>query len=183
METYIAILRGINVSGYKTIKMEDLRELFNDMKFKNVQTYIQSGNVIFESKKTEQSVLQKKIEKKILEIFGYEVPVLVKEKSEVEFVLKNNYFINKKKDVVKLYVTFLAEEPEQSRVNKIIELNYKPDEFVISGKEIYLFCPNGYGNSKLSNIFFESKLKVSATTRNWKTVNELLSIANSISKK
>ena len=179
METYIAILRGINVSGHKMIKMDELRRLFESLKFKNVRTYIQSGNVIFSAKKTPESNLQKVIEKKILKSFGFEVPVIVKDKDEVEHVLKNNPYVNtRKEDVNRLHVTFLAEEPDQENIDKIVKLNYPPDEFIIFGKAVYLFCPDSYGNSKLVNSFFETKLKVAATTRNWKTVNELLRIAN-----
>jgi uncharacterized protein (DUF1697 family) len=181
MVTYLSILRGINVSGHKLIKMEALRKLFEDLGFKNVQTYIQSGNVVFQSKKAKQSDLEKKIVKKIEEEFGFEVPVLVKEANELSVVLKNNPFLNQRKeDITKLHVTFLSEEPDQAAIVKIKEGNYAADEFIVSGKIIYLFCPGGYGNTKLSNNFFENKLKVIATTRNWKTVNELISMANKI---
>lgn len=179
METYIAILRGINVSGYKMIKMEMLRKMFDSLNFKNVRTYIQSGNVVFERKKTSPGTLQEKIEKEIFKTFGFEVPVIVKEKREVEYVLKNNPFINgRKEDITRLHVTFLAKEPDETNVMKIKDLKYDPDEFLISGKTVYLFCPDRYGNTKLNNSFFENKLKVSATTRNWKTINELVKIAN-----
>lgn len=180
METYIAILRGINVSGYKMIKMNELRHLFGKLKFKNVRTYIQSGNVVFECNKTSREGLQKTIEKKIVDTFGFEVPVIVKEKVEIEQVLKDNPFVNERnEDITKLHVTFLAKEPEEENINKIKKLKYDPDEFIISGKGIYLFCPDGYGNTKLNNGFFEAKLKVAATTRNWKTVKELAAMANS----
>jgi uncharacterized protein (DUF1697 family) len=180
METYIAILRGINVSGYKIIKMDELREAFGSLNYKNVRTYIQSGNVVFDYKKTRQNDLKKSIEKRIFETFGFEVPVIVKEKKEVEYILKNNPFVNKRKeDSIKLHVTFLAEEPDQANVNKIKELKYEGAEFIVSGKAVYLFCPDRYGYTKLNNSFFETKLKVAATTRNWRTVNELANIANS----
>jgi uncharacterized protein (DUF1697 family) len=182
LKKYISILRGINVSGSKMIKMEELRKLYEGMKFKNVTIYIQSGNVIFENKPADTKELQKQIEKKILKVFGYEVPVIVKEKEEVINVIKNNPFVNRKRiDITKLHVTFLAEEPEPAHIDKIKDLKYDPDEFIISGDAIYLFCPNGYGNTKLNNNYFESKLKVTATTRNWKTVNELVRITEVMS--
>jgi uncharacterized protein (DUF1697 family) len=178
MEKYISILRGINVSGKKMIKMEALRKLYEDMNFKNVATYIQSGNVIFESKATDTKKLQKQVEKNIIKAFGFDVPVIVKERKEVEAVITNNPFIsNKKIDITKLHVTFLSEEPDIIHTDKIKDLKYDPDEFIISGNAVYLFCPNGYGNTKLNNNYFESKLKVTATTRNWKTVNELVKLA------
>jgi uncharacterized protein (DUF1697 family) len=181
MQTYIAILRGINVSGHKLIKMDALRKLFDDMGFKNTKTYIQSGNVVFQIKETKPKDLEKKIASSILKEFGFEVPVLVKEADELEVVLKNNPFINKRKeDVTKLHVTFLSDESEKALIDKIKEGAYASDEFIIAGKTVYLFCPKGYGNTKLSNTFFENKLKVTATTRNWKTINELVSMAAAV---
>ncbi len=175
MNTYIAILRGINVSGHKMIKMPQLVTLFESLHFKNVMTYIQSGNVVFQDNSSDIKRLEKKIEEKIAEQFGFEVPVMVKEKNELISVIENNPFVNTRAvDLSKLHVTFLSQNPEQSNINKIEPDKYKPDEFVISGAAIYLFCPGGYGNTKLNNNFFESKLKVTATTRNWKTVNELV---------
>lgn len=178
MKIYISILRGINVSGQKKIKMKDLRKLYEDLNFKNIKTYIQSGNVIFEDQTTIHRELEERIEKKILQNFGFSIPVVVKDKDELIDVIKNNPFLNlKKEDTSKLHITFLSDEPEPSRVDKIKGGQYEPDEFTLSGKVIYLFCPNGYGRTKLSNNFFENKLKVVATTRNWKTLNELINIA------
>ena len=182
MQTYISILRGINVSGSKIIKMDALRKLYEDLNFKNTQTYIQSGNVIFQYKKMKHEDLEKNIAKKILKEFAFEVPIMVKELDELKYVLKNNPFVNKRnEDITKLHITFLSREPEPANMAKIKEVNYDPDEFVFLGKTIYLFCPNGYGRTKLSNNFFESKLKVAATTRNWKTVNELVKLAEHVS--
>ncbi len=181
MPTYISILRGINVSGHKMIKMEELASLFKSLYFKNVKTYIQSGNVVFQAIETGVHELAKRIEEKISEQFGFAVPVLVKEKNEIARVLQNNPFIKSNaKDVSKLHVTFLSNKPEQINIDKIQQGQYEPDEYIISGSVIYLYCPNGYGNTKLNNNFFESKLKVTATTRNWKTVNELMKMANVI---
>ena len=178
MQTYIAILRGINVSGHKIIKMDTLRGLFENLQFKKVKTYIQSGNVVFQDKSTDPEVLQSRISKKILDEFSFVVPVIVKNKDELAIIVKNNPFLAKKgKDITKLHVTFLSAEPNKADIEKIREGEYGTDEFMISGQTIYLYCPNTYGDTKLSNTFFEKKLKVTATTRNWKTVNELLKIA------
>jgi uncharacterized protein (DUF1697 family) len=181
MQTYIAILRGINVSGKNMIKMPELQTLFEGLGFNKVKTYIQSGNVIFKAAAKNSSEIEKLIEEKIFEKFSLKVPVLVKTKDEVEEVLQNNPFVKATNvDVSKLHVTFLSKEPEQANVDKISKDQYLPDEFILKGSTVYLHCPNGYGNTKLNNNFFESKLKVTATTRNWKTVNELVNIANSL---
>ncbi|HEV8084060.1 MAG TPA: DUF1697 domain-containing protein [Chitinophagaceae bacterium] len=175
------ILRGINVSGYKMIKMESLRAMFENLNFKNIKTYIQSGNVVFQFKETNIDKIEKKIANKIQEEFGFEIPVMVKELDEIKTVLKNNSFVNKRKeDITKLHVTFLSQEPATDNIDKINKAQYLPDEFILRGNTIYLFCPNGYGNTKLSNNFFENKLKVAATTRNWKTVNELAIMGENI---
>ena len=177
MNTYISILRGINVSGSKMIKMDALRKMYDDMGFKNVQTYIQSGNVVFQSKKTLAAILEKKISKEIFDRTNFEVPVLVKELDELKNVLNSNPFLDKRKeDINFLHVTFLSDTPQKENIEKI-KGEYSPDEFIISDKNIFLFCPNGYGKTKLHNNFFENKLKLQATTRNWKTITELVNIA------
>lgn len=175
MITYISMLRGINVSGQKKIKMEELKKLYESLGFKNVQTYIQSGNVIFDFSDTNISKLINKIEQKIKKSFNFDVPVLIRTKNDLQKLIANNPFT--KKDSSKLYVTFLSDTPIKSPLDEITKIKDKSEEFIISGKEIYLFYPNGYGRSKLTNNYFERKLKLSATTRNWKTVNKLLELS------
>jgi len=174
MQTYIAILRGINVSGQKMMKMDDLKKLMEELPFKNVRTYIQSGNIIFDYENTGQADLAKLIEVKIEQKYRFQVPVIVLNNSKIETVLKQNSFINlRNENIDKLYVTFLSENPQQEKLDKLTIPGNIKDEFVISGDLIYLFCPDGYGNTKLNNNFFEQKLKVTATIRNWKTVIKL----------
>jgi uncharacterized protein (DUF1697 family) len=181
MITYICILRGINVSGHRMIKMEALRQLFAGLGFFNVQTYIQSGNVIFQSKDANRHKLETLISNAILKKYNFDIPVLIKELEELRQIILSNPFINdKKKDIAHLHVTYLSGNPVLSHFKEIKEGQYKPDEFQIIGNNIYLYCPNGYGISKLTNSFWESKLKVTATTRNWKTSNELIRIAEKI---
>ena len=178
MNTYISILRGINVSGHRMIKMKALQELYERMGFRNVRTYIQSGNVVFDHEPTETVKLEKEISGKILSTFGFEVPVIVLTKTELSAISTQNAFIgNRNEDISKLHVTVLSGQPEKQLAEHIGEGAYLPDEFYIHGRAVYLFCPNGYGNTKLSNTFFEKKLKVLATTRNWKTVLELLKMS------
>ncbi len=181
MQTYISILRGINVSGHKLIKMDALRNLYAELNFSNVQTYIQSGNVIFKYKKTKTTVLETTIAKKITQQFGFEVPVMVKDVDEISKILANNPFLtNRKLDETKLHLTFLSEAPQKNLVEKLKETPYANDEFIVIENAVYLFCPNGYGNTKLTNTFFETKLKLTATTRNWKTVNQLYTMSHEI---
>jgi uncharacterized protein (DUF1697 family) len=177
MQPIISILRGINVSGKNKIPMVELKALYEKSGFKNVTTYIQSGNVVFSADKKELNSLPLKISQLIFKNYGYTVPVIIRTADEMETLINENPLLKIKGiDIEKLHVTFLSEDPHKVNLEKIKEFQYLPDKYLISGKEIYLSCPNGYGNTKLSNTFFENKLKVTATTRNWRTVNELLRI-------
>ena len=182
MQTYISILRGINVSGQKKILMVDLKLLFEKLKFENVTTYIQSGNVVFKSS-TELTDLElsKMIEAEIFKKYKFEVPVISRTKKELENVISSNPFLKEKNiRIEKLHVTFLSEKPNNDLVESIGHLNFSPDQFFINEKEVYLYIPESYGETKLSNKFFENKLKVTATTRNWKKVNKLAEITSSV---
>jgi uncharacterized protein (DUF1697 family) len=182
MEIYLCILRGINVSGQKKINMQELKVLFGALGYSNIRTYIQSGNVVFSHAQTKPEELASQIKQKIAEQYGFEVPVLIRTKAEWQQVVDNNPFLQEKDmSTDKLHVTFLANEPQQVSREKLKEFRYEPDRFILEGKEVYIFCPGSYGETKLSNAFFESKLKVTATTRNWKTVNELAKMAALIS--
>jgi hypothetical protein len=159
--------------------MDALKLLFLNLGYENVVTYIQSGNVVFTSKSTDVLKIQSEIHEKINEYFELNIPILIISKQELETVLANNIFVNNRsEDTTKLHVTFLSQMPLAIDIAQIVTVNYEEDEFIIVEKTIYLFCPNGYGNTKLTNTFFEKKLKVSCTTRNWKTVNELNRLLN-----
>jgi uncharacterized protein (DUF1697 family) len=172
--TYVALLRGINVAGHKPVKMDPLRKAFEALGFEEVKTYVQSGNIVFNAPTQASENLSKKIEEKILDDFGISVPVTVKTSVEVAEVIKNNPFLQEKGiDSSKLHVTFLSHAPEKTALKKLDALAKTPDQFRCSAKEVYLYCPNGYGETKLSNNALEKVLAVRATTRNWKTVNKL----------
>lgn len=176
MSTYIAILRGINVSGQKLIKMAELKKLIEQLGYSSVQTYIQSGNIVFNSN---EKKLAEQISAAILKHFGFDVPVLVLSTEDWRKAKDQQPFLDKEEKA--LHLTFLAEAPSAENLSALKDMAYPPDEYHIIDKVIYLHCPNGYGNTKLSNTFFERKLKVSATTRNWATVNKLLDMAQSLS--
>lgn len=168
----LSLLRGINVAGQKKVKMVDLKKLYEEMGCENVRTYIQSGNVVFEGG---AEISEGEIEKAILKEFGFEVKVVNRSKEEMERVVKNNPF--KKLDEARLYVTFLAEAVAESVIEKIAPFAEGGEEIVMSGesgREIYLYIPDGYGRTKLSNALIERKCGVAATTRNWRTVGVLM---------
>ncbi len=181
METYIAVLRGINVSGHNIIKMDVLRKLFEDSGYGNVRTYIQSGNVIFANVKTVAGKLEKNISEKILNAFGFDVPVIVRDLNEMKKLIKGNPFLkNAGQDVKNLYAILLSNEPAKELTGKIPEVPNDSTIYRITGKTVYLYCPGGYGNTKLTNAFFEKHLRVTATARNWRTICELAKIAGDI---
>lgn len=173
MSKYIALLRGINVSGQKKIKMSELREQLTSIGLEQVETYIQSGNVIFNYKRCEKDYLVNIIVDKIEKHFGFVVPCIVLETIEIESILKHNPFLDKDIDTKYMYFSILSEKPKLMD-NSTIEVDSKNDEFQISNNVIYVFTPGGYGKTKLNNNFFERKLKQKITTRNWKTLNKLL---------
>jgi uncharacterized protein (DUF1697 family) len=174
MTKFIALLRGINVSGQKKIKMSELQLLFEKLGFQDVETYIQSGNVVFSTKEKSGEKLEAKISSGIKAKYGFDVQIIVITPEEIEFVLKNNPFLKKKKDSEKLYVTFLSKAPTAECVKKLKAIDYSPEKFILDGKFIFLTLPSGYGKARLNNNFFEKKLKVFGTTRNIKTVMTLL---------
>ena len=179
MQTYTALLRGINVSGQKKINMKDLLSYMEEIGLKNVKTYIQSGNLVFLSKLNSNeliNIIQNKIEKE----YDFFVPVIILTEEEIEKIVKQNPYKKLNTDTKFMYFTFLSEYPDKKLIKDIKDQKYKDDEFIISDKIIYVFCPGGYGKTKLTNMFFESKLKVTASTRNWKTTVKLQEMTNEL---
>lgn len=175
MNRYIALLRGINVSGQKKILMAELRELLTKSGFQNVQTYIQSGNVIFQSKEIDTKILEISITELIMTHFGFKVPVLVINRKYLKQVFDNCPFVEEKK--INSYFTFLYSNPDKSLIDEVSTISYPNEEFIITSNCIYFYCSTGYGKAKYSNNFFERKLKTIATARNYKTVVKLLSLS------
>lgn len=183
METYITILRGINVSGHNLIKMDALKKLCADLGFENVQTYIQSGNIVFNASETERNTISSKLIQAISDTFGFQVPVITMKREELQSIIDHNPFMNDtSKDPSFFHITFLSDIPLEENYNAVLQSKYKNDQFQLIGKAIYLYCPDGYGNTKLTNTFWENKLKVKATTRNWKTSKQLINMAGNIRK-
>ncbi len=178
MITYISLLRGINVSGQKLIKMDKLRLMYENMGFKNVRTYLQSGNVIFRCPETDAAGLGRNISKQINTIFGYHVPVHVLHYEDLKKIIEKNSFIkDTSKDPSFLHITFPFGVVKSNKEAEIINAKSESEDFFITGQAIYLYCPDGYGKTILSNNFFEKILGVICTTRKWKSVIELLKIA------
>lgn len=178
MTTFISLLRGINVTGKKLIKMEALRAIYEDLGFQNVETYLQSGNVIFSALDIEARQIEKRISDRIENDFGFLVTVIVLSVSQLSKIITNNPLLEKENiDPTFLHVTFLSSRPKNIDFGPIEKKCQNRAAIFYSDNSIYLFCPDGYGKTKLTNNFLEKNLKTGATTRNWKTINELLKIA------
>ncbi|MCC1483117.1 DUF1697 domain-containing protein [Winogradskyella immobilis] len=174
MEIYIALLRGINVGGHRKIPMADLRGLLTKMGFNNVQTYIQSGNVIFQSSK-DTKTLEITIKQAIANRFGFDVPVIVKTRADIKTIFDNCPFPETKK--TNSYYTLLSHQPDIDLVKIASEKTYPNEEYQILNDCIYFYAEKGYGNAKFNLNWFEKTLNVNATARNYKTMLKLLSLS------
>ena len=179
MNIYLSLLRGINVSGQKKIAMQDLLRIYLNLGLINPVNYIQTGNIVFHSSIQNKKELEVLISEKIQLNYGFHVPVQVWERSEMENIYRNNPFLSLDDvDFKFLHLTLLSELPQNNLSKRILKNDYSPEKFKITERAIYLYCPQGYGRTKLNNNFFESQLKTSATTRNWKTIGKLIEILN-----
>jgi uncharacterized protein (DUF1697 family) len=179
MLTYISFLRGVNMTGHNSIKMSELSELYVNLGLKDAETFIQSGNVIFNDEKDiAPSALSINIEKAILKRFNYIVPVMIRTNQELTDLFSSNPFIGEINfDPSKMAVIFLHDEPSDNQIQKVADIDYPPDKFKMVGRDIFIYCPNGFGRTKLYTNFFEKKMGVVGTARNWKTITTVLNIA------
>ena len=174
MTKYLALLRGINVSGHNMIKMDALKKMLENMGFQNVETYIQSGNVFLDSEDENAAGVGFKIKQEIAKVFGYDVPVVMVSKNDLELFFINNLFLMEKGcDSKKLYVAFISKELTTVALNDLKISNFKPDEAAIDGNRIYIKYAIGAGKTNLDQKYIEKKLNVVATIRNWNTVTNL----------
>jgi uncharacterized protein (DUF1697 family) len=179
MAVYIALLRGVNV-GQNLLKMDRLRSICAELGFRNVLTYVQSGNIVFEAEDCLSDCVRV-LEQKLSGQTRLPVTVIVRTPGELGAVIRRNPFLKEEEvDRSRLYVTFLAGSAARDGLSKLNAIKAGADQFRLSGKEVYLYCPGGYGESKLSNSAVEKTLSVRATTRNWNTVNRLYEMAREL---
>lgn len=176
MTTHLALLRGINVSGHNMIKMEALKTILEGIGFKNVQTYIQSGNVFIDSEEENAFAVGFKIKQEIFKALGHEVPVVVIGKADLEACLNNPFLKEKELDTKKLYVAFVSATLRSESINDLRISQFKPDEASIDSNRIYIKYAVGAGKTRFDQKYIEKKLNVTATIRNWNTVTQLLQL-------
>ena len=175
--TYVALLRGINVGGNNMLPMKDLAAMFSKAGCADVRTYIQSGNVVFRAAAEVAARIPAAIAKAIATRAKLQIPVIVRSSAQLRGIAEKNPFLRRDVDTDKLQVVFLAGTPGKAAVAALDPKRSPPDEFIAQGAEIYLHCPNGYGRTKFSNAYFDSKLATTSTVRNWRTVLKLLELS------
>lgn len=175
MRTYIALLRGINVGGHRKIPMTDLRELLTQNGYKNVKTYIQSGNVCLQSDEIDQLALEQDLKKTIKDKFDFDVPVLVRTKAQLNAIFNSCPFTQDEKE--NSYFAILNASPTEEHIIEASKKTYENEYYHIIKDCLYFYCANGYGRAKFSLNYFEKKLAVNATARNYKTMLKLISMA------
>lgn len=175
MKTYIALLKGINVGGHKKVPMAELRDLLAKSGFQNVQTYIQSGNVIFKSLDDVHG-LEKKISNLISVHFGFDVSVIVKTNPELQLIFDSCPF---EKDIKEMsYFIILNTSPDAKMIDEVNKISYENEEVIIKNNCLYFYSSNGFGQTKFNMNTYERKLKVIGTSRNYNTMVKLLSLSS-----
>jgi uncharacterized protein (DUF1697 family) len=172
----ILLLRGINIGPRKRIAMAELRSLLTEAGFKDVQTYVQSGNVVLRSSARPDRVAAR-CEELIAERFGFEVDVIVRTPEELAEVVRLNPLADVADNPKRYQVSFLDAEPDPEAVEKIAAAAAPSEKLVSIGRELYAWHPNGVGRSKMWTKLAGSGLGVRATARNWTTVTTLLEMA------
>jgi uncharacterized protein (DUF1697 family) len=175
--TFVALLRAVNVGGNNKIPMPALRTLLESCGYTDVTTYIQSGNVVFDSASTKRPALIGQIEAAINREFGLRIDVVIRSARELAAAIDANPYGDRVRDLKTLHVAFLNDAPNRARLATIDAARFAPDEFTIGRREVYVHCPNGVGVSKLPTALAAKLAPAPATMRNWNTVTKLAELA------
>jgi uncharacterized protein (DUF1697 family) len=178
MPKHIVLLRGVNIGPRKRVAMPKLREALEAAGFDDVQTYVQSGNVVLSSPASPTAVARK-CERVIADTFGHDVSVVVRTRAELAKVVQRNPLKKVATDPKRYQVSFLAAKPKAEALRKLEAAKVEPEQFVLEGRELYAWHPHGIGRSKLWSLLGGNGLGVTATARNWTTVTKLLELADS----
>ena len=175
---HVALLRGINVGGRNKLPMAELREVFARAGANEVRTYIQSGNVLFRAPSGLARKLPATIADALERRFSLKVPVILRSAEELIAAAERNPFLEAEVDTGALHVMFLAEKPARGAAASLDPRRSPPDEFALGEREVYLRCPNGVADTKLTNDYFDRTLGTVSTGRNWRTVLKLIDLAS-----
>jgi uncharacterized protein (DUF1697 family) len=181
MPVVISLLRGVNLGGHNKIKMEALRGLYESLGMQNVQTHVQSGNVVFKTKERDLVRLSRLIEDAIEKKFGFRTDVVFRTSVEVRDVIARNPFAQRRNiDPSRLLVTFLATDPGTEARERVSKLDTQPDELYVDGREVYTYFVGSMARPQISWMAIAKMLKTPGTGRNWNTVRKLLEIAEKL---
>jgi uncharacterized protein (DUF1697 family) len=181
MPVMISLLRAVNLGGHNKVRMDALRLLYESLGLRDVQTYIQSGNVIFRTAARDNGRLALRIEQAIERSFGFRSSIVVRSIAELREVIQRNPFAARTgMDPRRLLVTFLATEPTPEAREKTAAIRTEPEEIRLDGRHLYIYFPNGMGRSKLSPTLLEKAVGAIGTGRNWNTVTRLLELAEKL---
>jgi uncharacterized protein (DUF1697 family) len=181
MPVAVCMLRGVNLGGNKKIKMEALRALCTSLGCEDVKTFINSGNVVFRTKERNLNRLAKVVEDAVESEAGFHAGVVLRTAAEMRETAANNPFARRKEiEPGKLLVNFLADAPSAETVKKLEALDTAPDELYVRGREMYIYFPNGQGQSKLKWAPIDKLLNMTFTGRNWNTTTKLLEMAEAL---
>lgn len=172
---YVAFLRGINVGGKTIVKMEELRKVFFGLGFENVKTYIQSGNVLFETDERNEAKLTAKIKQAVEENF-FKTPVMIRSIQEVADAVKNNPFADEDFEDKLFHLVFLAEKLSDEKAAMLLSNNSEKEKFAVRNREVYCLLRDGAAGSLLGKKYIDNKLKTPATARNWRTMKKILEL-------
>jgi uncharacterized protein (DUF1697 family) len=181
MAVIVSLLRGVNLVNHNRIRMDALRALYESLGFRDAQTYVVSGNVVFRTRARNLTALAKRIEDAIEQNFGFRPRVILRTTSELKEVVARNPFQDRRGiEPGKLLVTFLESHPAAEALEQVLKIKADPEEMHIHGREVYIYFPDGMGRSKLTWVTVEKKLKTAGTGRNWNSVTKLLEIAEKL---
>ncbi len=175
MQTYIALLRGINVGGHNKLPMKDLRTLLANLGLQSVKTYIASGNVVFQSENTNTAELAAQISAAIYAQHGFEPRILILTRQEMETAVQANPYPEAQPEPKTLHFYFLADDPQNPDLTTLESLKKDNERFQLIGRVFYLHAPDGIGRSKVAEKA-ERLLSAPATARNWRTVSKIIDI-------
>jgi uncharacterized protein (DUF1697 family) len=170
MARQIALLRGVNVGGNKRVEMAKLRSVVEELGYTDVRTYVNSGNVVYTGPKRSA----KHLERALAEAFGFAVPVVLRTRDELAAVVEANPLREVATEPAKYLVVFCAEKP----IVTLDPQEFEPERFVVRGREVYLWLPNGIGRSELAKVLANKPIGTNSTGRNWRTIEKLLALAD-----
>lgn len=177
MNTYVALLRGVNLGARNKVSMSELRRLLASLGFEDAVTYLQSGNAVFRTRRTDTRAIAAAIQRAVATEVGVDAAVVLRTPADLRRVVENNPFAADETDATRLLVVFLDRTPRAAATKQLDPGSPGPGRFAVNGREIYVHVPNGFARSKLSLDYFERGLGLTGTMRNWRTVTKLLELA------